>query len=151
MKVRILDIVRGTTVDGPGFRTAIYMAGCEHGCPGCHNPQSHEENNGELIDIDDLMNIIREEDFDVTLTGGDPLMHPEVAAEIARRVKELNHSVWLYTGYTYEQIIADKRLADVLKFVDVIVDGPFISSLKDKDLQFRGSSNQRIIHISHKD
>lgn len=147
MKVRILDIIRGTTVDGPGFRTSIYFAGCRHECPGCHNPQSWDFNGGREIDIDDIMKIVIEEDFDVTLTGGDPMYQPEIVKELSRRVKEAGHSVWVYTGFTWEEIRNDKRLMDALEYVEAIVDGPFIMSLRDTDLKFRGSSNQKIVFL----
>ncbi len=75
--MRILDIVRGTTVDGPGFRTSIYFAGCGHHCPGCHNPQSWDFAGGSEMSLGQLTDIITEEDFDVTLTGGDPLYQHE--------------------------------------------------------------------------
>lgn len=147
MKVRILDIIRGTTVDGPGFRTSIYFAGCRHKCPGCHNPQSWDFNGGLETDIDDIMKIVIEEDFDVTLTGGDPMYHPEIVKELSRRVKEAGHSVWVYTGFTWEEIRNDTRLMDALEYVEAIVDGPFIMSLRDTDLRFRGSSNQKIVFL----
>lgn len=147
MKVRILDIIRGTTVDGPGFRTSIYFAGCRHECPGCHNPQSWDFNGGRETDIDDIMKIVIEEDFDVTLTGGDPMYQPEIVKELSRRVKEAGHSVWVYTGFTWEEIRNDRRLMDALEYVEAIVDGPFIMSLRDTDLKFRGSSNQKIVFL----
>lgn len=147
MKVRILDIIRGTTVDGPGFRTSIYFAGCRHECPGCHNPQSWDFNGGRETDIDDIMKIVIEEDFDVTLTGGDPMYQPEIVKELSCRVKEAGHSVWVYTGFTWEEIRNDKRLMDALEYVEAIVDGPFIMSLRDTDLKFRGSSNQKIVFL----
>ena len=147
MTFRILDIVRGTTVDGPGFRTAIYFAGCRHACPGCHNPQSWDFNAGIEMTIVELMDIINEEDFDVTLSGGDPLYHPEEVAILARRIKETGHKVWLYTGFTMEEIQASERLSLPLPYLDAVVDGPYIEALRDPDLQFRGSSNQRIIHL----
>ncbi len=147
MKVSILDIIRGTTVDGPGFRTSIYFAGCRHECPGCHNPQSWDFNGGRETDIDDIMKIVIEEDFDVTLTGGDPMYQPEIVKELSRRVKEAGHSVWVYTGFTWEEIQNDRRLMDALEYVEAIVDGPFIMSLRDTDLKFRGSSNQKIVFL----
>ena len=147
MKVRILDIIRGTTVDGPGFRTSIYFAGCRHECPGCHNPQSWDFNGGRETDIDDIMKIVIEEDFDVTLTGGDPMYQPEIVKELSGRVKEAGHSVWVYTGFTWEEIQNDRRLMDALEYVEAIVDGPFIMSLRDTDLKFRGSSNQKIVFL----
>ncbi len=147
MKIRVLDIVRGTTVDGPGFRTSIYCAGCRHACPGCHNPQSWDFSGGVEMDLDEIMEIVREEDFDVTLSGGDPLYHPEAVRELSRRVVDAGHKVWLYTGFTIEEIESDPRLADALEFIDTIVDGPYVEALRDTDLLFRGSSNQRIIPL----
>lgn len=147
IKYRVLDIVRGTTVDGPGFRTAIYFAGCRHECPGCHNPQSWDFNAGQEMTLAELMEVIEEEDFDVTLTGGDPLYHPENISFLAKRIKDLGHTIWLYTGFTIEEIKASPRLSLPLPYLDVIVDGRYIASLRDPDLQFRGSSNQRIISL----
>lgn len=142
-----MEIIRGTTVDGPGFRTSIYLAGCSHHCPGCHNPETWNPQGGTLMTLEEIMDIVREEDFDVTLSGGDPLYSPESTALLARSIKEFGKNVWMYTGYTIERILADKRLRLPLPYVDVIVDGPFIESLKDPDLHFRGSSNQRIIDV----
>ena len=145
---RILDIIRGTTVDGPGFRTAIYFAGCRHACPGCHNPQSWDFNAGTEMTLDEIMAVIEEEDFDVTLSGGDPLYHPEEIAVLARRIKETGHKIWLYTGFTIEEIQSSERLSLPLPFLDTIVDGLYLAALRDPDLPFRGSSNQRIIPIA---
>ena len=97
--------------------------------------------------LDDLMAIIEEEDFDVTLSGGDPLYHPEEIAELAKGIRKIGHKVWLYTGFTFEQILASERLSLPLPYLDAIVDGPYIESLRDPDLPFRGSSNQRIISM----
>lgn len=145
---RVLDIIRGTTVDGPGFRTAIYLAGCRHQCPGCHNPQSWDFNAGSEMTLEEIMDIVKEEDFDVTLTGGDPLYSPESTAELAKAISDTGHSVWLYTGFTYEEILASPRLSLPLPYLEAIVDGPFVESLRDPDLLFRGSSNQRIIKLT---
>ncbi len=142
---RVLDIVRGTTVDGPGFRTAIYFAGCSHHCPGCHNPQSWDFYAGTEMTLDEIMQVVRDEDFDVTLTGGDPMYQPEKIAVLAKAIKEAGHTVWLYTGFTIDDIRASECMTQVLPNLDAIVDGPFIESLRDTDLLFRGSSNQRII------
>ncbi len=143
----VLDIRRGTTVDGPGLRTSIYLAGCTHACPGCHNPDSWDFKGGVTMTLDEIMEVIDDEDFDVTLTGGDPLMHPHTLPALIHAIKERGKSVWLYTGYTIEQIEADPLLAEAVTEVDTIVDGPFITALRDPDLLFRGSSNQRIIDM----
>ncbi len=147
MIFKVLDIIRGTTVDGPGFRTAIYFAGCRHGCPGCHNPQSWDFDAGTEMTLEDLMDIIKEEDFDVTLSGGDPLYHPEEIAILAKAIKEAGYKVWLYTGFTIEEIQASEKLSAPLPYLDTIVDGPYIAALRDPDLPFRGSSNQRLIPL----
>ena len=148
-KLSVLDIVRDTTVDGPGFRMAIYGAGCVHKCSGCHNPQSWEINNGEEYSIDNLLDIIKQDELsNVTFSGGDPLMQVDGFTELARRIKnETEKNIWCYTGFEYEQIIASDKLSGILPFIDVLVDGRYVAALRDEDLQFRGSSNQRIIDV----
>ncbi len=143
----ILDIRRGTTVDGPGFRTSIYFAGCSHACPGCHNPDSWDPDGGIKMSLEEILDIVKEEDFNVTFTGGDPLMNPEKLAILAKSIKEAGYSIWLYTGFTFEKIINDPYLSLPLPYIDTIVDGPFILARKNPDLQFRGSENQRIIRL----
>ena len=148
-KLSILDIVHDTTVDGPGFRTAIYAAGCTHRCKGCHNPQSWDVNNGMSYSVAALLDIIKQDIFaNVTLSGGDPLMQVDGFTELARLIKEeTNKNIWCYTGFPYESILKSDRLSQILPFVDVLVDGRYIAALRDEDLQFRGSSNQRIIDV----
>ncbi|MDE5868945.1 MAG: anaerobic ribonucleoside-triphosphate reductase activating protein [Muribaculaceae bacterium] len=145
--INIISIIRGTTVDGPGFRTSIYFAGCNHECQGCHNPSSWDFNAGTPYSIDELMKIIEEEDFDVTLSGGDPLYHPAFVLELSKRIHNSGHNIWLYTGFKWEEIIDSDILFNTIKEIDVIVDSPFVLSLRDTDLLFRGSSNQRIIDV----
>lgn len=142
-----MQIIRGTTVDGPGFRTSIYFAGCRHNCEGCHNPQSWDFQSGEPMTLNEIKTVIEEEDFDVTLSGGDPLYHPEWVKAISEVTHSLGHTVWIYTGFTWEEICKDSTLYNVISFCDVVVDSPFILKLKDTDLLFKGSSNQRIIDI----
>lgn len=143
----VLDIRRGTTVDGPGLRTSIYLAGCRHACPGCHNPDSWDFNAGTPMTVDEILEVVREEDFDVTLTGGDPLMHPHKLPLLTAAIRSLGKSIWLYTGYTISQIRLNPALRCAVADIDTIVEGPFILALRDTDLIFRGSANQRIIHL----
>lgn len=148
MDYRILDIVEGTSVDGPGLRTSIYFAGCRHCCKGCHNPQSWDFDAGKLVSSEEIIEIVRYNDFNVTLSGGDPLYHPKKIADLCRRIKEeLGKEIWCYTGFTWEDIIADTSFTELLQWVDVVVEGPFIESLRDTSLRFRGSSNQRIVDV----
>lgn len=144
---RILDIIRGTTVDGPGFRTAIYFSGCRHQCRGCHNPQSWDPENGHEMTVKDIMKIVDEEDFDVTFSGGDPLFDPLSIIPLLEELKKSNRNIWIYTGYTWEDILENSKLLQAVKLADVVVDGPFVVELKDPDLRFHGSSNQRIIKV----
>jgi anaerobic ribonucleoside-triphosphate reductase activating protein len=145
----ILKIVHDTTVDGPGFRTAIYAAGCRHRCPGCHNPQSWDAGNGSLYSINALADIVSEDEFsNVTFSGGDPLMQVEGFTVLARRIKEESgKNIWCYTGFLYEQVVRSSRLSRILPFIDVLVDGRYMAAFHDDDLPFRGSRNQRIIDV----
>ena len=148
-KISVLKIVEDTTVDGSGFRTSIYAAGCEHGCKGCHNPESWEISNGKWMDIDEILKII-ERNFlaQVSFSGGDPLFQPEAFAELARRIKlETQKNIWCYTGFTFQKILRNPKLSAILPYIDVLVDGQFIEKKKVANLPFVGSSNQRIINV----
>ena len=147
-KLSILDIIDGTVVDGPGFRLSIYCAGCSHRCNGCHNPQSWEIGNGKEMDIEELMQVVKDSPWNVTLSGGDPFFQAEGFAELTRRIKaETTKTVWCYTGYTLEALVKenDPWKMELLRNIDVLVDGPFVQDLRDEQLRFRGSSNQRIL------
>ena len=148
-RISILDIVEDTTVDGPGFRTTIYCAGCPNRCPGCHNPQSWDIANGREVDVEEILEVILADPFaDVTFSGGDPMFQPQGFAALARAIKERsNKNIWCYTGYLFEQLIENPAQRELLERVDVLVDGRFVEALMDDQLHFRGSSNQRIIDV----
>ena len=146
--VRVLDIIEDTMVDGPGFRTSIYCAGCRHGCPGCHNPQSWDFDQGREMTTRQLMAIITADPYaNVTFSGGDPMYQAAGFAELAHAIhNETQKDIWCYTGFRYESLIShDQR--ELLEHVDVLVDGPYVERLRDTDLLFRGSSNQRLIDV----
>lgn len=151
-KIRVLDILEETMADGPGLRTAIYCAGCAHHCPECHNPQSWDFAGGKEMGVDEILAIVKADEFsNVSFSGGDPFYQVEAFTELARRIKEeTGKTIWCWTGFTYEEILTDSRLSMLLPHIDVLVDGPFVNELKDKDLLFRGSSNQRIIYLTEK-
>lgn len=136
-------------VDGPGFRTSIYCAGCRHACLGCHNPQSWDFSGGHAMTTDEIMRIIEADPYaNVTFTGGDPMYQPEGFAELARAIRQRTRkTIWCYTGFTFEVLVPNPRHRQLLALVDVLVDGPFIKSLRDEDLLFRGSRNQRLIDV----
>ncbi len=147
-KLRVLHIVEGTSVDGPGLRTSIYLAGCRHHCPGCHNPESWRMDGGEQRTLDELMEVIAYNEAPVTFSGGDPLAQPEPLARLISRIKhELGYNVWCYTGYTWEQVMQQPRLLQAVKELDVLVDSPFVMAERDTHLRFRGSRNQRLIDV----
>ena len=146
--IRILDIKYGTSVDGIGLRTSLYCAGCENQCPGCHNPQSWDDQGGEEMSVEELFRLIVDADMNVTFTGGDPMFHPEGFTKLARLIiTHTNKYIWCYTGYRFEDILLHPSRKALLELCDVLVDGPFILSEKDLTLTFRGSRNQRIIDV----
>ena len=145
----ILDILEDTTVDGPGFRTSVYCAGCPNRCPGCHNPQSWDMGNGRPMETDDILKIILADPFaDVTFSGGDPMAQPQGFTELAMAIKEnSDKNIWCFTGFLFEDILKNPAQKELLHHIDVLVDGPFVQALKDESLRFRGSSNQRVIDV----
>lgn len=149
MQIRVANILYETMTDGPGFRTSIYSQGCSHHCNGCHNPQTWSPDGGKLYDVHKLYEIIVNEELsDVTFSGGDPMFQVEAFAELAKMVKnKTNKTIWCYTGYTYEQVKESPRMRLILPFLDVLVDGRFDITKRNTDLKFRGSENQRIIHL----
>lgn len=148
MQIRIAGLVPESYVDGDGIRFAIFMQGCLRNCEGCHNPQSHALDGGRLLDTGEIISAVKKNPLldGITLTGGEPLLQIDAANELARAAKNLNLSVWCYTGYTFEELPADA--APLIENVDVLIDGAFVESLRDLELQFRGSRNQRIIDLN---
>ena len=147
MLVRIAGLVPESFVDGDGIRYAIFMQGCQHDCAGCHNPETHALDGGKLMDTREIISAWKMNPLldGITLTGGEPLLQIDAANELARAAKNFGLSVWCYTGFTFEKLPPDA--GRLLKFVDVLIDGPFVEPLRDLELQFRGSSNQRIIDV----
>ena len=145
----VLAIVEDTTVDGPGFRTAIYAAGCPNHCPGCHNPESWDLHRGSMMQTEEIVERILADEFaDVTFSGGDPMFQPEGFTELAQAIKaRSSKNIWCYTGYTFEALLRNPAQRQLLEQIDVLVDGRFEQSLRDESLLFRGSSNQRLIDV----
>ncbi|WP_214755880.1 MULTISPECIES: anaerobic ribonucleoside-triphosphate reductase activating protein [unclassified Exiguobacterium] len=149
--MRVLSVLDESVVDGPGIRTVIFTAGCPHRCLGCHNPESWNPRGGEDVPVEDLLTRIEQSGWDgVTVSGGEPFLQPEALARLVDGCKALQKNVWVYTGYTFEQLQAmdDEHVTSVLDRADVLVDGRFEQPLMDRSLRFRGSSNQRIIFLN---
>lgn len=149
MTLSLLNILEDTTVDGPGFRTAIYAAGCGHHCPGCHNPESWDMGGGQETPVADVLERVLADDFaDVTFTGGDPMYQPEAFTELARGIHARSRkTIWCYTGYHFETLLGMPAQRRLLEQIDVLVDGPFVQSLRSEEYPFRGSSNQRLVDV----
>ena len=145
----VLAIVEDTTVDGPGCRTAIYAAGCPNHCPGCHTPESWEITRGTWMETEEVVTRVMADEFaNVTFSGGDPMFQPEGFTEVAAAIKARSQkTIWCYTGYRYEELLRHPQQAHLLRYIDVLVDGPFVQALRDESLLFRGSSNQRLIDV----
>lgn len=149
MKLMLMDIMDYTTSDGPGFRTSVYCSGCNHACKGCQNPQTWNILNGKPTEVKEIFEHIAANDLaNVTFSGGDPFYQPKAFSELARMIKfNTDKDIWCYTGFTIEEIFKDENLMELLRWVDVLVDGRFEEDKKDPDLLFRGSSNQRLIDV----
>lgn len=152
--IRIFGVVEESIVDGPGIRYSIFVQGCSHGCPGCHNPESHSPKGGELRSIESVLDGIRSNKLiaGVTLSGGEPFEQPHACAVLAQQLKADGYNIWTFTGYLYEDLIkmsrANPDIACLLNNIDVLVDGPFVEELKSLELDWRGSSNQRVIDLA---
>lgn len=152
--LRIAGIMRESIVDGPGIRFAVFCQGCPHDCPGCHNPETHDPAGGNEVKIDRIL-----QEFDknpllsgMTFSGGEPMCQPDGFAELGRAVKARGKNITIYTGYTLEQLLKmaenTPAVGELLEMCDILIDGPFIMDKRDLNLQFRGSSNQRVIDMN---
>lgn len=148
-ELRIAGVVSDSIVDGPGVRYTIFTQGCAHKCPGCHNPHTHDYNGGMLVPIDEIFSDIEDLKYikGVTFSGGEPLDQPEALNEFAEMLKSKGYHIIVFSGYTYEQILKDPKKFEVLKKIDVLIDGRFDIKLRSLSLNFRGSSNQRVINV----
>lgn len=148
-KLRIASVVDDSVVDGPGVRYVIFTQGCKHNCPGCHNPQSHSFSTGMFVSFEEIYADLQRYKYikAVTFSGGDPLEQPEAVAEFVEKLKEKGYHVLIYTGYTYEQVLADEKRRKAVEKSDLLVDGLFVLRLRSLGCNFRGSSNQRIIDV----
>lgn len=150
MKIRLAaDLQPDSIVDGEGIRTVVWTQGCPHQCKGCHNPQTHDFNGGVLVDVEEVIEALKEvrNQDGITLSGGDPVCQSEACYEISKVAHEMGLNVWCYTGFTYEAMLQNPSRRKLLEEIDVLVDGKFVLEEKSYDLYFKGSRNQRIIDV----
>lgn len=148
-----IKIESSSLSNGTGWRVVLWVSGCNHRCPNCHNPETWSEFAGKPYTDKQKQKIIellsREYIKGLTISGGDPLMpcNREAVLDLAKAVKTIfnEKDVWLYTGYEYDEV----KDLEVLDYIDVLIDGPYIDSQRDVSLAFRGSSNQRIIDVKN--
>jgi anaerobic ribonucleoside-triphosphate reductase activating protein len=151
--VKLAGIAYESLANGPGIRRVLFSQGCSHNCKDCFNPDTHSYNGGKDFNLEELVEGINSNPMikGVTFSGGDPLEQADKFAYIAKCVKGKGLNIWSYTGYTFEYIIEhrhDKKGWDeLLKNIDVLVDGKFKPELKEEGLRYRGSKNQRIIDV----
>ena len=138
--------------DGEGVRCTIFVSGCKHNCKSCHSPSTHDFNSGTKLTkevLNDINEEIKKRKFlsGITLSGGDPMYSAKECIELLNNLYIPHNNVWIYSGFTYEEICNDKEMKALLDKCDVLVDGVFIEELRDVSLDFRGSANQRIIKL----
>lgn len=160
MKIRLFGIVNDSIVDGEGLRLVIFTQGCPHHCHGCHNPKSHSFEGGTEYGIEDLIALMGKNPLisGITLSGGEPFCQPKACFKLARAAHKRGLNVWCYTGYTFEQLVEmsyrsesgrfyKTQVLDLLREVDVLIDGRYDEKQRSLDLYFKGSRNQRVIDI----
>lgn len=148
--MNISGVVYDSVVDGEGLRNTLFISGCRHGCKNCHNPQTWDFNYGYEF-TKDLQNEFIKKCKDnpildgITISGGDPIYSSKELISFLQKYKEVNpsHTIWLYTGFKYEDI----KNNEILKLINTLVDGEYKEELRDITLAFRGSSNQRVIDV----
>ena len=132
----------------------VFTQGCPHHCPGCHNPQTHAFDGGELKQTEDLLEQLGKNPLvrGLTLSGGEPLAQTEAVLQLTKGAKAMQKDVILYTGYTWEQVLEKQKKEDALKeLLDqlwLVIEGPFLEAQKNLALPFRGSTNQRVIDVA---
>ena len=148
--LELSGIVSDSIVDGPGIRTCIFCQGCPHHCEGCHNPETWDFGCGTDMDEQTLVEIVRSNPLcrGVTFSGGEPFAQAAGFARLAKLLKDKGYEVASYTGYTFEELLqGSEDQQELLRAIDILIDGPFLLSEKSLEVPFRGSRNQRILDV----
>lgn len=147
--IRIMDITYSSSVDGAGFRDTLFVNYCPHRCDGCHNPQTWDKENGKDVSLKEVYNKLTQSSItNVTYSGGEPFCQADKLYILSTFLKHYtDKNIWVYSGYTFEQIIKDESKKRLLEMCDVLVDGRFEKDNAPPNLRFKGSNNQRIIDV----
>ena len=154
LPIRLFGVVRDSIVDGPGMRYVVFVQGCPHRCPGCHNPGSHSYTGGKLTTTDKIWADIQKYPLTrgITFSGGEPFLWGHELAVLAEKCRDKGLDVMTYTGFTYEHLMqkaeTEPSVKELLTVTNYLVDGRYVNELRDLNLHFRGSSNQRILDIT---
>lgn len=147
MKISVAKIVCSTSVDGVGLRNSLYVAGCPLRCENCHNSQFWDISSGTERTIEDVFAELNQDDCNISILGGEPLLQYEAVMELCKMIKERTpKTIWLWSGYTLDYIL--EHYPDILQYANVLVDGPFVQSLAEPNLPWRGSTNQNVIDVA---
>lgn len=152
--IPVIDIYYDSIVDGEGLRNVLFVAGCPHQCKGCHNPESWNACNGSMTSIDDIYDRLTKNTIadGITFSGGEPMMYAKQLIPLAKRIKEeTDLNIWCWSGWTFEELKQNKHQSELLKHIDVLVDGRFVLELRDitDNNMYRGSLNQRVLKLEN--
>lgn len=147
--IRVSGVVRESITDGPGIRYTLFVQGCPHHCPGCHNPHTFDFSGGYDMESAQVLCDIRSNPLckGITFSGGEPFCQAEKLSRIAKELTESGYETAAYTGFTFEELLEMADAAEFLRYLDVLIDGPFLLEEKSLLLRFRGSKNQRILDV----
>ena len=143
-----MDITFSSSVDGTGFRDVLFVNFCPHHCEGCHNKETWDKANGRDVSIDYCYGELTKSSLtNVTFSGGEPFCQAKPLKKLAERLIAAGKNIWIYSGYTFEEIIKNEEMKELLALCTVLVDGRFVLSKKGINMRFKGSENQRILDV----
>jgi len=154
--MRLSGITNESIVDGPGIRVVVFVQGCNFACPHCHNPESWDLDGGQEFSVPQVMRLIKKGSArkkstirGITFSGGEPFLQARELSQIAEKVKAFGWDMVTYTGYSHEDLKTNQNedIQSLLNLTDYLIDGLYIHELRDLNLKFRGSSNQRMIDM----
>ena len=157
MNLNVAGFEKESVVDGEGIRFVVFLQGCPHHCKRCHNTETWDINKQSYIDIDSIFQMMDKLSNSIiqyrglTLSGGEPFLQPLGCSILTDKAHSIGWDVWCYSGYTYTQLLEiaknDNDVNRLLRSINVLIDGPYIEDMKDLDLVYRGSSNQKVLRL----